>query len=188
MVYFNEYMNAIDFSELTHFFRERGIVKKLTKKDYFARQGESSEHVALIKSGIFKYIRTDNAGISHVVGYSFPGEYVCDYTAVVNGNGSTATIQSVTDCEIYLITSKDLEEYWSTNMETQRLGRIVAQQMFVEMYKRLMSFYCDTPQQRYTTLIARCPQVTEYITLKEIASFIGVTPETVSHIRKKLLK
>lgn len=77
-------------------------------------------------------------------------------------------------------------DYLDTNKETQRFGRLVAEEIFVEMYKRLLGFYCDTAEQRYIALLQRYPGLPQYITLKEIASFLGITPETVNHIRKKL--
>ena len=73
-------------------------------------------------------------------------------------------------------------------METQRLGRRIAETMFAEIYQRLLGFYCDTPEQRYQTLMKRCPDLQELITSKEIALFLGVTPETLSRIRKKQLQ
>lgn len=70
-------------------------------------------------------------------------------------------------------------------METQRLGRRIAETMFAEIYQRLLRFYCDTPEQRYQALMKRCPDLQERISLKEIALFLGVTPETLSRIPQK---
>ena len=70
-------------------------------------------------------------------------------------------------------------------METQRLGRRIAETMFAEIYQRLLGFYCNTPEQRYRALMKRCPNLQELLSLKEIALFLGVTPETLSRIRKK---
>lgn len=53
------------------------------------------------------------------------------------------------------------------------------------IYQRLLGFYCDTPEQRYRALMKRCPNLQERLSLKEIALFLGVTPETLSRIRKK---
>ncbi len=70
-------------------------------------------------------------------------------------------------------------------METQRLGRRIAETMFAEIYQRLLRFYCDTPEQRYQALMKRCPDLQERISLKRNSTFLGVTPETLSRIRKK---
>ena len=70
-------------------------------------------------------------------------------------------------------------------METQRLGRRIAETMFAEIYQRLLRFYCDTPEQRYQALMKRCPDLQERISLNEIALFLVVNPENLIRIRKK---
>ena len=56
------------------------------------------------------------------------------------------------------------------------------------MYHRLLDMYCKTTEELYLDLLNRCPDIQEYITLKEIASFLQVTPETISRIRRGLNK
>lgn len=186
MVKFNEYMNEIDFSELKKLFLEKGKSIECKKKDYFARQNEPCKYVGFVESGIFKYTRIDNDGKEHIVGYSFAEDFVCDYPSLIKRAESLTNIQAVADCSVYVLSIKELTDFWETNMDTQRFGRLVAEEIFVAMYKRLLNFYCDSAEQRYIALLQRCPNLSQYITLKEIASFLGVTPETISHIRRKL--
>lgn len=188
MVNFNEYLNEIDFSEIRKLCLEKGKPVEIKKKDYFIRQGELSKCSGFIESGIFRYTRIGSDGDEHIVGYSFQNDYVCDYTALMKKSHSSINAQAVTDCKIYSLSANDLFDYWEYNKDTQRLGRLVAEELLAQMYQRLLDFYCDTPEQRYIALLQRCPNLPQYITLKEIASFLGVTPETVSHIRRKLLK
>lgn len=188
MVNFNEYMNEIDFSEFKKLFLEKGKSIEFKKKDYFVRQNEPCKYVGFVQSGIFRYTRIDNAGNEPIVGYSFTKDFVCDYPSLIKRSGSLTNIQAVTNCSIYALSMKELNDYWETNMNTQRFGRLVAEEIFIAQYKRLLEFYCDTAEQRYIVLLQRCPNLQQQITLKEIASFLGVTPETVSHIRRKLLQ
>ena len=101
--------------------------------------------------------------------------------------GATVNIQASTNCEVYLLSLNRLNQFWETDMNTQRLGRRIAETMFAEIYQRLLGFYCDTPEQRYQALMKRCPDLQEKLSLKEIAHFLGITPETLSRIRKKIL-
>lgn len=188
MVNFNEYMNEIDFSGFKNLFLEKGKSLEFKKKDYFVRQNEPCKYVGFVQSGIFRYTRINNEGDEHIVGYSFTDNFVCDYPSLIKRLGSLTNIQAITDCAVFVLSTKELTDYWETNMNTQRFGRMVAEEHFVEIYRRLLDFYCNTPEQRYTSLLDRCPDLPQYITLKEIASFLGVTPETVSHIRRKLLQ
>lgn len=67
------------------------------------------------------------------------------------------------------------------------MGRMVAEQLFVMTYRRLIDRYCQTPEERYLSFLQHYPELKEELPLREIASFIGVTPETVSKIRKRIL-
>lgn len=183
---FNEYMNEIDFSGFKKLFLEKGKSIEFKKKDYFVRQNEPCKFVGFVESGIFRYTRIGNDGKEPIVGYSFTEDFVCDYPSLIKHSGALTNIQAVTDCSLYMLSMKELNDYWETNMDTQRFGRIVAEEHFIEIYGRLLGFYCDTAEQRYISLLKRCPNLPQYIPLKEIASFLGVTPETVSHIRRKL--
>ena len=94
------------------------------------------------------------------------------YPSLINKTAATVNIQATTDCEIYLLPLSELNQFWETDMDTQRLGRYIAETMFAEIYQRLLGFYCDSPEQRYQALMKRCPNLQELITLKEIALFL----------------
>ena len=130
---------------------------------------------------------TDANGNTWIVGYSFANDFVCDYPSFMKQTVSTVTIQASTECEVYLLPLSKLNQFWETDMDTQRLGRQIAETMFAEIYQRLLGFYCDTPEQRYHALMKRCPGLQEKLSFKEIAQFLGITPETLSRIRKKQL-
>ena len=100
---------------------------------------------------------------------------------------SLVNIQAIADCSVYEISRHDLIEYLETNMETQRFGRYVAENLYEMVYERFLDLYCS-PEIRYKKLIKRCPDLKEAVPLKNIASFLGVTPETISRIRRKLEK
>lgn len=186
MVIFNEYLNAIDFSKFKKYFLEHGKSIEIKKKAYFLRQNELCKFVGFVERGIFRYTRIDSEGKEHIVGYSFTEDFVCDYPSLIKHSSSLTNIQAVTDCSVFMLSMTELNDFWEINMDTQRFGRLVAEQIFIDQYQRLLGFYCDTAEKRYIALLERCPHLLQQISLKEVASFLGVTPETVSHIRRKL--
>lgn len=187
MILFNGHIENMDLSALRKHLKENGVYTKYKKGQYFLHQNEPSKYVGFIASGIFRYMRSDTKGHSHIVGYSFRDDFVCDYSTLIREKPSLIDAQAVTNSEIYLLPWKQMNDFWSANKENEHLARLAAEELFITMYQRLLSFHCDTPEERYISLMKRYPQLPQYITLKEIASFIGVTPETVSHIRRKLL-
>lgn len=176
---------SVDATRLEKLFLESGTPKILRKNEYMVRQNDKTNHIGFVTSGVSRLTRIDTNGNEWIVGYSFKNDFVCDYPSLINRTGATVSIQATTDCEVYLLPLSELNQFWGTDMETQRLGRRIAETMFAEIYQRLLGFYCDTPEQRYQALMKRCPDLQERISLKEIALFLGVTPETLSRIRKK---
>lgn len=183
---FNEFMNGIDFSEFKRFFLEKGKPIEFKKRGYFVRQNEPCKYVGWVESGVFRYTRIDDDGNEHIVGYSFTEDFVCDYPSFIKRSGALTNIQAATDCSVYMLSIQELNNYWENNIDTQRFGRLVAEEIFITLYKRMLGLYCDTAEQRYIKLLQCDPNLLQYVTLKEVVSFIGVTPETISHIRRRL--
>ena len=184
---FNTYLNNLDYSHIKDLCVEKGKLRTYHKKDFFIRQNETERFAGWVKEGTFQYTYIDEKGEEHIVGYAFTDEFVCDYSSFRKGGLSLVNIQALTNCSVYEISRHDIIEYWETNMETLRFGRHVAENLFEMIYERLLDSYCS-PEMRYEKLMERCPDLKEAIPLKNIASFLGVTPETVSRIRRKLEK
>ena len=176
---FNHYAGREEFSAFKDFFLTHGQCKEMKKKEYFTLHG------AYIEEGLFRYICTDARGYEHIVGYSFAGEYVGDYPACLKKEKAMVSIQAASDARIYYASAEDMRNFFSTNEMTQNLERILAEELFVQTYMRLLDIYCKTPTELYLDLVKRYPDFQNFITLKEVASFLRVTPETISHIRKK---
>lgn len=183
----NTYMNHADYSEAISFFLKKGKKQVYCKKEYYVHQNSVSSYVGYVQEGIFHYICTGEDGKEHIVGYSFENEFVCDYSSFIGKTNSLVSIRALTDCIIYSISLDDYLEYTNRIQGGLHFGCRVANGLFEMSYKRLLALYCDTPEMRYTSLMKECPKLKDKVSLKEIASFLGVSPETVSHIRKKLL-
>lgn len=183
----NTYMNHADYSEAIRFFLEKGEKQVYCKKEFYVHQNAVSRYAGYVQEGLFHYICTGEDGKEHIVGYSFENEFVCDYSSFIGGTNSLVSIRALTDCIVYSISLDDYLAYTNRMQDGLHLGCRIANGLFEMSYKRLLTLYCDTPEMRYISLMKQCPKLKEKVSLKEIASFLGVSPETVSHIRKKLL-
>lgn len=184
---FNSHLNQLDFSNLVERFKEKGKILQYKKKEYFVHQSGMSLYLGWVENGIFRYSCSAKDGREHIVGYSFECEFVGDYISFINKKQSLVNIQAVKDCTVYLLSYNDLIQYWEVDREAQNLRCSIVERLYETVYIRLLEAYCDTPEEGYLRLMKRCPDLKEKVPLKEIASFLRVTPETVSHIRKKIL-
>lgn len=184
---FNAYIGNLDYSNFIRFFQENGKLQTYSKNDFFIEQDGASQFIGWIERGMFRYTRVAKNGKEHIVGYAFSGEFVCDYSSFINQSDSFVYIQAMSDCVVYLLTYQDVISYWETDIETLRFGKHIADSLFTMIYKQLLDIYCDIPEESYLKLMKRCPDLKEKVTLKEIASYLRVTPTTISNIRRKIL-
>ena len=147
------------------------------------------EHGTYIENGLLKYTHVDERGNIHIVGYTFSNEFTGSLCTLINPNQpSLVTIEAVCDSKIYYLPYSKLEDFFATNAETVQIKCTLVEQSYSLMYHRLLDMYCKTTEELYLDLLNRCPDIQEFITLKEVASFLHVTPETISRIRRKLNK
>ena len=178
-----------ELSVFKEFFLSHGKSKEIKKKEYLVEQSSVAKYVAYVVEGFFRYTRIDNRGNEHIVGYVFKGEYVGDYASLLKKDiTSLVTVQAVTDCKIYYVPLEEVRKFFNTNEDAQIAGRVLAEELFMVAYTRLLDFYCKNTEELYMDLTERCPDFQNYITLKEMASFLQVTPETISHIRNSINK
>ena len=184
-----QYAEHKKLTVIKDFFLKEGKCKEIRRREYLVEQNSVAKYVAYVAEGFFRYTRIDNRGNEHIVGYVFKGEYVGDYASLIKKDTtSLVTIQAVTDCKIYYATLEEVRKFFSTTEDAQISGRILAEELFMVAYTRLLDFYCKNTEELYIDLKERCPDFQNYITLKETASFLQVTPETISHIRNSINK
>lgn len=183
---FNTYLQDVDFSVLQQLFQERGEKRVYRKKEFFIQQHTKSRFLGWIERGTFQYRFIDSEGAEHIVGYAFENEFVGDYSSFLKGIESLVGIQALTECIVYRLARNEMIGYWDTDLNTQKYGRLIAESLYGMAYKRILESYCS-PEIRYRELMRRSPNLKENVSLKSIASYLGVTPETISHIRKKIL-
>lgn len=183
---FNLYAKSSELALLEQFITKNGTIKPFKKKEPFITEGDKSIYVGFVKSGLFRYVKLDDRGTEHIIGFAFPNEYVAEYHSYICKIPSLLTIEAAVNSVAYVLPLETLRAFWETDRQTQRLRSMVAEKLYAQYYERVISLHCDTAEERYVRLIQQHPEVTNELSLKDIASYISVTPETVSHIRKKI--
>jgi CRP-like cAMP-binding protein len=185
---FNKYISHINYSPLVDFVLQQGKQILYKKGEYLVRQGEICRTMGFVVSGSFRYCSTNSAGESSIVGYTFNDSFVGNYPAFQLQDQSNVDIQALCDSLVYVVTHQHLADFYETNNEHQKLGRHIAETLLWEVYDRMISIYSLTAEERYLDIINRCPDLLKLITLKELASYLLIRPETLSRIRRKVVQ
>lgn len=186
MAQFNSYDQSIDFSAIKDYCREHGRIAHYSKDDVFVQQGCVGKYLGVVESGYFKYTTLTSSGNEAVVGFAFEGEIVADYYNSFRGIPSEVTIKSGTDSRVSQIRTPDAQNVFYASFDDNLSA--VNGALFSEIYSRHLELCRKTPTERYIDLITSYPQILDIVSLRDIASYLLVTPVYLSRIRKNLAK
>ncbi len=180
MARFNSYLDNLNLTEITDFFREKGCACHYQKEDIFIQQGTVARYAALVVSGYFKLTTTNTAGDEAVVNFAFPGELITDFHCSLYGEQSGMSIIAGTDSEILKVPLKDFITVLSPNLLNEYKS------LFKMVLLRHLNIYRKSPAQRYIELCNLYPDIIKAVALKDIASYLLITPNHLSRIRRNL--
>ena len=179
--------NSLDLETLREFCKREGEAVTYRKGDQLEREGDPARWLAYVTEGCFKYV---NHGISddkaHITWFSFEGEFVVDYPTFLYGRPSQTTIEAMMPSRVLRVTGQHLEQFFDQSKDTMKLRAIIAEHILFQFRSRYLDLHCTTPRERYDLLMQRCPGIVEHLNLQDIASFLNVTPKTISKIRKEI--
>ena len=183
---FNLYKEGLDLEFLRHYCMEQGEVRLMKCGEIFEEANEPSQYVAYVECGCFKYmVHNNEEGKDYCTGFAFEGEFVADYPNCLCGNKSAITIVAGTTCKIFQISGKELENLLES-ANTEELKQSISDSLFAQVYAQYLDTYRMTTRERYKRLLLRCPELVQSINLKDIASYLKVTPTTISNIRREI--
>ncbi len=111
---------------------------------------------------------------------------MADYPTFLYGQTSKTTIMAMMPSRVLRVTGQQLELYFGQSFETMKLRAVIAEHILLQFRSRYLDLHCATPHERYEMLLRRCPGIVEHLDLQDIASFLNVTPKTISKIRKEI--
>ncbi len=159
--------------------------RRLAKHELFLRAGEVCTHIAFINQGCLRYYYLKD-GNEFNGQFFFEGAWVGDYHSFLTGQPSVQYIDALEDTDLLIIKRTDLQMLYDEHPRFERFGRLLAENVVIGSQRRTASLLFDTPEERYLKLIVDRPKVMERIPLHHIASYLGVKPESLSRIRKRL--
>lgn len=183
---FNRYTECAECARLAEWFRAEGECVALRRGELFAVRQGRSRLVGWIERGAFRYFCPSPSGVVHTVGFAFAGEFVGDYAAMGSETVPRVGIEAMCDSRVLRLPVERLEAYYGADAARERLGRRVAEHLLAEVYERLLLSRIATPQERYEALLRRCPELFDAVPLRDVASLLGVRPETLSRIRRRI--
>jgi len=159
--------------------------KQFAKGEYFLQDGSVCKYVGFIQQGLVRYF-INNYGTELTGGFGKEGEFTCNYLSFLDQSLSDESIQCLEDTCMLVISFEDLQVFYNTIAEGNKFGRLIAEMLFVDAKRKIVSMYCDPPETRYLQFLELYPDLQQRIPQYYISSYVGVKPPSLSRIRKRL--
>jgi len=163
-------------------------VSKIQKNQFLVNAGETPTTLAFLVSGILRLYYISESGFEFTKSFCVEGDMAAAYTALLNNEPSNLFIQALEDSELLIA---NYEEYQAVTSESpcwQKVNQGIAEQLFMKKEKRESSLLLDDAQTRYLKFRNEHPGLEVRIKQRLIASYLGITPVTLSRIRARLRK
>ncbi|TGV02393.1 Crp/Fnr family transcriptional regulator [Flavivirga rizhaonensis] len=157
----------------------------MKRKEFILKQGEKCNYIYFVVKGVLKLFHTDDNGNQHNLQFATEKLWLTDFGSLYNDTPSELYIQALEPTSILQIKKKDLFVLYDNSPLFDRNMRIVTENAFIEQQNRLLQTISSTAIERYQYFLNKYPDLSNRISNVQIASYLGVTPEFLSSIRKK---
>lgn len=162
------------------------LPKKLRKKRYLLQDGDPCKYTIFVEQGLLRSFTIDEKGNEHILQFSVKGWWAADLYSFLTGEPSNYNIQALEDSELLLITQPSWEELLTAVPAFERYTRILMQNNLIATQRRLMESFSETAEEKYLRLLKDHPDIVQKVPQHMIASYIGITRETLSRIRSQI--
>jgi len=173
---------------MQHRVNQEVITQNFRKKHLLLRPGETSRRFYFIRSGFLRAFYIDEQGRECTTWFLGKGDLMISVYSFFTQNPAREYIEVLQDCKLQSLTWNQLNAYYADFPQGNLLGRIVIQRSFIMSEGRALFLRNNTPELRYNHLLLQHPNIEQQTTLTNIASYLGITRETLSRLRSKKCK
>ncbi len=159
--------------------------RRLKKRQFLLQAGDPCLWESYVLTGALKSSVTDRDGAEHVLNFAINDWWATDEESFLTSQPATWDIEVTDDCELLQITYAGVQELYRVAPAYERFDRICFQQAYIHLQNRIYALYSQTAEERYTAFLKRYPVIGQRFAQKYVASYLGVTPEHLSKLRRQ---
>jgi CRP-like cAMP-binding protein len=161
--------------------------KKLRRRQYLVQAGEPCRYECFVNKGCLRQYYVDDRGSERILSFAVEDYWISDMYGLIMGQPALTNIDALEDCELILIEKNAFEELLVRVPKFERFFRIILQRAFVSHQRRIIENISLQAEERYCRFVERYPALEQRLPQKQIAAYLGITPESLSRIRRQRL-
>lgn len=162
--------------------------KRIKRRQFILQEGDVCKYSTFVVEGCFKLYFVDDNGKEHNLQFAIENWWIGDLSSFHSEKPTKLNIEAIENSKILQIRKEDLLKIFIEFPKFNRIFRVLAENAMVSLQNRILQNISSTAEERYLHFLEHHPQLFNRISNVQIASYLGVTPEFLSTIRRKLVK
>ena len=162
------------------------LFKKIKKRQFLYQEGDINKQTTFVTSGCLRSYSIDKNGFEHILQFAPAGWWIGDMRSMITQQPGTLYIDAVDDSDIIAIQKTDLDKFYTAIPKLERFFRILAENSLATYQHRLIDNLSLSAAERYNNFCKSYPSLIENLPQKQVAAYIGVTPEFLSKMLNKI--
>jgi len=167
---------------------QKFFIKQIKRKEKILSEGTICRHYTFIIDGCFRMYGIDDDGYEHNIQFAAENDWIADIGSFHTKKPAKLYIQAIEASTILQIEQQDLYSLYLSIQKLDRIFKVIIENKYVELQDRLLQTFSSTAEQRYLSFLEHYSALSNRLPNSQIASYLGITPEFLSKIRKDLSK
>lgn len=159
------------------------IQKQVAKKEFILKEGQICKSISFVHAGTLRAYFTDKEGRESTIMFAIADWWITDMYCFINKKPAMLNIEAIENSSIFQLQKDDLDRLYLKTPKFERFFRIIMQNAYIREQLRVIQNLSLSAEERYDNFLSKYPQVANQVTQKQIASYLGITPEFLSSIR-----
>ena len=186
--FFNKLSKGITLTEADKtIFSQHVIVKKLRKRQYLLQEGEICKSVAFVNKGILRSYLVDEKSNERIIQFAPESWFISDLYSFITNDFSNLNIDAIENSELVLVSQAAHEHLEKIIPEFFKFNYMQYRGAYIALQKRLTNMFTLSAEEKYIKMLSIYPDIMQRVPQHMIASYLGLKPETLSRVRKKLI-
>jgi CRP-like cAMP-binding protein len=155
------------------------------KKTLLLKEGQTERYLSFMEEGILRFFIPKEEN-DRTFAFAFSNAFVSAYDSFLTQTPSTYQIETLSATVLWRLTYADLQDIYQRTATGNTIGRLASEYLFQKKARRELSLLNESAEQRYVNLFSEHPLLIRSVPLKYIASYIGITPQALSRIRRRI--
>lgn len=159
----------------------------LRKDQDLLEQGEVCRHVYFIESGFFRMFYVDYKGNEINCRFGKPDDFVVDFASFITRKPALYYWKAMENSTVIAMAYDEIAQLYESTPNWSRFGRMIAEWGYLFIIEREEMLHFQTPEERYVTVLKKEPHLFQKVSQNQLSSYIGIKPESLSRLRKRML-